>query len=145
MSSAWAATYNPDDLAQFNLTNTCNECDLSGAMLNGNHSGAGIFYTNLTGAIGRETFSMTNFAGSNLCSSDWAGANLSYAQMTYIPLIKANFTNADLSFANFEGSNTTDAIFEGANLYSANISQDQLDSSAGYCGAILPNGTKKNC
>jgi uncharacterized protein YjbI with pentapeptide repeats len=144
-SAVLASTYNPDQLADFNLTNVCNTCDLSGAMLYGNHSNAVLVNSNLTGVKGRETFSMTNFSGSNLSSSDWTGANLSYAQMSYIPLVKVNFTGADLSYAHFEGSNTTDAIFDNANLLNATITDEQLSVAASYCGAVLPNGTKKNC
>lgn len=140
-----ANLYNPDQLSQFNATNQCVSCNLSGATLSGNHSDAALITTNLTGSKGSGTFSATNFSGSNLSSADWNHVNLSYAQLSFIPLIKTNFSGADLSFANFEGSNTNDAIFDGANLYSSNISQQQLDSAASYCWATLPNGTKKNC
>lgn len=138
-------SYNPDQLAQFNSTNQCYSCDLSGATLSGNHSGAVLNSSNMTGSRGTGTFSLANFSGSNLSSANWSDANLSYAQLSYIPLIKANFSGANLSFTNFEGSNTNDAIFNGANLYGSNISQQQLDSAASYCGATLPNGIKKNC
>lgn len=144
-SSFSAISYNADQLAQFNLTNQCNSCDLSGARLSGNHSGAVLASTNLTGSIGTGTFSLANFSGSNLSSANWSNANLSYAQMTYIPLINTNFSGADLSYANFEGSNTNNAVFDGANLYGANISQQQLDTSKSYCGATLPSGIRKNC
>lgn len=144
-SFSFAASYNPDQLAQFNLTNQCNNCDLSGAYLSGNHSNAILIGTNLTGSTGKGTFSLASFGGSNLSSANWSHANLSYAQMAYIPLIKTNFYGSDLSFANFEGSLTNDAIFDDANLYGSNISQQQLDNSKSYCGAILPSGIKKNC
>lgn len=137
--------YNPDQLAQFNTTNQCFSCDLSGATLSGNHSNAALISTNLTGSHASGTFSSANFGGSNLSSADWSKANLSYAQLTFIPLIKTNFSGADLSFTNFEGANTNDAIFDGANLFGSTITQDQLDSAASYCWATLPNGTKKNC
>lgn len=138
-------TYKPDDVAQFNLTNQCNNCDLSGATLSGNHSNAAIVSTNLTGARITGTFSAAVFYGSNFSSADCSTANLSYANLTYIPLIKVNFSNADLSYANFEGSLTNDAVFDNANLYGSNISQSQLDSSMSYCGAIMPDGSKKHC
>lgn len=137
--------YTPDQLAQFNETNECFNCDLSGATLSGNHSNAALISTNLTGSKGSGTFSAANFGGSNLSSANWSGANLSYAQLSYIPLIKTNFSNADLSFANFEGSNTNYAVFDGANLYGSNISQQQLDNAESYCWATLPNGVRKNC
>ncbi len=140
-----APLYNPDQLAQFSATNQCYSCDLSGATLSGNHSGAVFYATNLTGSQGTGTFSSANFSGSNLSSANWHGANLSYAQFTYLPLIKANLSEANLSYANFEGAIMTDAVLNGANLYGANISQQQLDTTASYCWAILPNGTKKNC
>lgn len=139
------AFYNPDHLAQFNLTNQCNNCDLSGSTLSGNHSGAVISTSNLTGSIGLGTFASANFSGSNLSSSNWSTANLSYAQLAFIPLIKANFTGAELSYANFDGANTNDAIFDNANLYGSNISQQQLSAAKSYCGATLSDGTKKNC
>lgn len=142
---SFAATYNPDQLAQFNMTNQCYNCDLSGATLTGNHSNAVFSNTNLTGAKGSGTFSLSNFSGSNLSSSNWNQANLSYAQLTYIPLVNTNFSGANLSYANFEGALTANAVFDGANLYGANISQQQLDNAASYCWAILPNGTRKNC
>lgn len=137
--------YNPDQLSQFNSTNQCYSCDLSGASLSGNHSNAILYATNLTGSKGTGTFSATNFSGSNLSSANWTGANLSYAQLSFIPLINTNFSHADLSYANFEGSNTNDAVFDGANLYGSNISPQQLSSAASYCWATLPNGEKQNC
>lgn len=140
-----AAGYNPDQLAQFNLTNRCDNCDLSGAALSGNHSNAVLTNTNLTGAQGSGTFSSAYFNGSNLSGSNWSNANLSYASLTYIPLIKVNFTGANLSFAKFDGALTADAVFDHANLYGSNITQQQLDNAASYCWAILPDGTRKNC
>lgn len=137
--------YNPDHLAQFKTTNQCHDCDLSGAFLYGNHSGAVLANTNLTGARGLGTFSQTNFSGSNLSSGNWSHANLSYAQLAYIPLVKVNFSGANLSYASFSGSNTNDANFAGANLLGSNITQDQLDAAASYCNATLPDGTKKHC
>lgn len=137
--------YNPDQLASFQKTNVCNNCDLSGASLSGNHSNAILTYTNLTGAIGTGTFSQSNFTGSNLSSSNWENANLSYAQLSYISLIDVNFTHANLSNANFEGSNTNNVIFDGANLYGSNITADQLARARSYCGATLTDGTIKNC
>ncbi len=149
MGAAGAAlagvTYKPDDLVRFNHYNQCASCDLSGAKLTGNHSNASLIYSNLTGSKGAGTFSSAVFYGSNLSSADWRGVNLSYANLTYIPLVKTNFSHADLSYANFEGALTNDAVFDDANLYGANISQSQLDRASSYCGATLPNGTKKNC
>ena len=145
-SSSFAnLSYNPDQLAQFNLNNQCSNCDLSGAYFSGNHSGAVFSGTNLTGSIGRGTFSLTNFSGSNLSSANWSNANLSYSQIAFIPVVNTNFTGADLSYVNFEGTLTNNAIFDGSNLYGSNISQQQLDNSKSYCGATLPNGTRKNC
>jgi uncharacterized protein YjbI with pentapeptide repeats len=138
-------TYNPDQLAQFNLTNQCHNCDLSGASFSGNHSGAVFASSNLTGSIGSGTFSQANFSGSNLSSATWSKMNLSYAQMTYMPLINTNFNGSDLSYANFEGAITQGANFVGCNLYGSNISQQQLDMAKSYCNAVLPNGDKKNC
>src|SRR5688572_24299140 len=74
-------TYNPDQVAQFNTTNQCYNCDLSGATLSGNHSNAALISSNLTGSKGTGTFSATNFGGSNLSFANWSGANLSYAQL----------------------------------------------------------------
>lgn len=140
-----AVSYSPDQLAQFELTNQCNNCDLSGATLWGNHSGAVLATTNLTGVHASGTFAYANFSGSNLSSSNWEIVNLSNAQLAYIPLINANFFAANLSYANFEGANTQYANFGFANLYGSNISQQQLDNSVNYCGAILPSGARKNC
>lgn len=144
-SASAKMAYKPDDVAQFNLSNQCNACDLSGASLSGNHSNAAIVSSNLTGAKISGTFSASVFYGSNLSSSDWSGANISYVNFSYTPLVKAKFNYADLSYANFEGALTNDAVFDHANLYGSNISQSQLDASGGYCWATLPNGTKKNC
>lgn len=138
-------SYNPDHLAQFNLTNQCYNCDLSGAYISGNHSSAQLASTNLTGSIGFGTFSFANFSGSNLSNANWSYANLSNAQMAYIPLINTDFSGADLSYANFEGSVTNNAVFDDANLYGANISQQQLDNSKSYCRATLPSGIIKHC
>lgn len=137
--------YSPDQLAQFNQTNQCYSCDLSGARFDGNHSGAIFNDTNLTGSIGSGTFSNTNFSGSNLSSANWSSANLSYSLMSNILLIDADFSYANLSFVNFDGSNTNNAIFDGANLFGSNISAQQLQAAKSYCGATLTDGTKKNC
>jgi uncharacterized protein YjbI with pentapeptide repeats len=137
--------YTPNDLAKFNATNGCDSCDLSGAYLTGNHSKAVISNSNLTGAIGIGTFSAVNFTGSNLSSSNWSSANLSYANFAYIDLISVNFSGTNLVNAIFDGANTTNAIFDNAILYGSNISQDQLNAAKSYCGAVLPDGTVKNC
>jgi hypothetical protein len=145
---SFAAGYSPDQLAQFKSSKQCYNCDLSGATISGNFSSAILYGTNLTGAncSGREAnFALTNFSGSNLSSSNWSHANLSGAQLDFVPLVKANFSDAELSYADFQEAITTGAIFDNANLLGSNITQGQLDSAASYCGAILPNGTRKNC
>jgi len=146
-SVSFASSYNPNQLAQFNSTNQCDTCDLSGAVISGNqnHSNAVLTNSNLTGAVVSGTFAYANFGGSNLSGSDWSNANLSNASLTYIPVIKSNFTNANLTFAKFDGAVTADAVFDHANLYGSNITQQQLDNAASYCWAILPDGTRKNC
>jgi len=145
VNASAAISYNPDQLAQFNTNNQCANCDLSGAYLYGNHSGAVFSSSNLTGASGKGVFSQSTFPNSNLSSSDWSESNLSYAQMAYIPIIDANFGGANLSYANFEGSILNNSSFEYANLYGANISQQQLDSLRSYCWATLPSGAVKHC
>src|SRR5579871_4179787 len=119
---SFAASYNPNQLAQFESTNSCDTCDLSGVTISGNenHSNAAITNSNLTGAVISGTFAYTNFGGSNLSGSDWTNANLSNASLAYIPLIKANFTNANLTYAKFDGAVTADAVFDHADLYGSN-------------------------
>ena len=138
-------TYSPDHVTRFNMTNQCKNCDLSGASLSGNHSGALLIASNLTGSTGRGTFSMSSFTDSNLSGADWSGANLSYGQLNGTVLTQTNFMGANLSFANFEKSNTNGAVFDYAILFGAKITQQQLDSAASYCNATLPDGSKKKC
>lgn len=154
------AMYNPDQAVMFEKSNQCYNCDLSGAVLAGNHSGAQLMYSNLTGAHFFENFSAANFNGSNLSYATFGamflpmpvpgpvtmeGINLSYADLSNIELIATDFTSANLSHANFMGSITNNARFVNANLFASNITQAQLDAASSYCFATLPDGHVKNC
>lgn len=121
------AQYNNDQFNRFEQTNRCSGCDISGAKLKYNHSGAVADGANLSGIL------EGGFPGINFSSSDLRNANLSGAILPF-----ANFSQADLTGAHFDGAELQYANFYGAvglNLTNAHV-----------CSAILPNGTQtKSC
>lgn len=82
----------------------------------------------------------------NLNNTSFIGAKLSKAFITYSNLTHANLARADFSHSNLKNCQFDDANFQGANLEAAdlrgsNITQAQLDSTASYRCAVLPDGT----
>ena len=118
--------FNQNDLQTFNETNTCINCDLTTASLEGNHSQANLTGTNLQNANGNNM---------NLSQS-----NLQNTNFTYGTFILTNFSEAD-----FTGANLSKADFSFANLYKAKISAAQLSQLKSVCRAILPDGSLGTC
>ncbi|OGT69297.1 MAG: hypothetical protein A3J38_00665 [Gammaproteobacteria bacterium RIFCSPHIGHO2_12_FULL_45_9] len=121
-----APRFNPDQLAEFMKTNQCIGCDLSGALIGRNHSGAVLTDANLSG-IGMNETEAFNFSQ----------ANMQNANLTAAYLYTANFSGAYLKGAHFDGSDLTGANFFGA--HDVNL------SNANACMATLPDGTKGAC
>lgn len=125
--SAQAGQYNPDQLKQFEQTNTCKNCDLQHASMAGiTHNKANLEGSDLRGVQAHGA----NFIEANLAKTNWELADLS----------SANLSGADLSGANLTGVN-----FQFANLTDAKISEAQLKQAANICDAILPDGKKSPC
>jgi uncharacterized protein YjbI with pentapeptide repeats len=120
------ASYNPSQLEQFLQTNACPACDLSSALIYGNHSQANLDKVNLSDA-----------GASNM--------HLSEAKLTNANLTRTDFGNTNLSGADFTGSALQGARFDGANLYMAKITPQQLTEASSVCGAIMPDGSEGKC
>ena len=122
-SPVYSATYNTWDLSKFEESNRCTGCDLSGASLNSNHSGAILDYANLSNINGEKI-------------------NLSNAILEY-----ANLSGAHLQNANFSKAWLTGAHFDGAHLFYANFfGAKGVDlTNAVVCSVILPDGKVSGC
>lgn len=121
ISSAYASGYNNSQLQSFERTNSCINCDLSGASISYNHSGAVLEQSNLSD-VNMYTSGTINFSSSNLKQVNFTGANLVYA----------NFSQADL----------TGARLDGANFYGAK----GVDfTNTRVCYVILPDGKNSGC
>jgi uncharacterized protein YjbI with pentapeptide repeats len=126
ISPAYASGYNNSQLQSFERTNSCINCDLSGASISYNHSGAVLEQSNLSD-VNMYTSSTINFSSSNLKQVNFSGANLRYA----------NFSQADLTGARFDG-----ADIYGANFYGAK----GVDfTNTRVCYVILPDGKNSGC
>jgi uncharacterized protein YjbI with pentapeptide repeats len=102
--------YNPLDLEKLKRTNSCVECDLSGANL----SGMKFTKSNLSGSV---------FYGANLSQANFSGANLSDSDLYMTNLSEANLEHANLANADMRLSNLGGANLYGANLYGASLSK----------------------
>jgi len=116
--------YNTDQLLTFEKTNQCDGCDLSGALLQHNHSGASLNNANLSRII------ENGWPGMNLSGASLQNANLSGAYLN-----DSNFSQADLTGAHFDGADLTRANFKGAKGV-------DLTNALSICDAIFPDGKK---
>lgn len=124
-----AYAYNTAHVEQFEKTNQCEACDLSGVKFyrdtneqtspNVNHSGAKLDGANLSNA----------FAG---------GINLSNASLRQANLSGASLNDANLSYADLSGANLSGAFIQFANLFGA-IGADL--SNVRICSTTLPDGS----
>jgi uncharacterized protein YjbI with pentapeptide repeats len=126
VSSAYSSTYNNSQLDQFEQTNQCINCDLSGAQLNYNHSGTVLEQSNLSN-INLFSSIYLNLSSSNLKQVNFTGANLAHA----------DFSQSDLTGARFDGSTIDGANFFGAK--GVNLTNVKL------CNVILPDGKNSGC
>ena len=145
-----------DDTLQLRLTNSCYQCDLSGADLS---------YRDLTGADLRGA----NLAGANLTGARLDGASFYYsidgnrprntslkgANLTRASLAGADFYSANLNGANFTGADLREANFTAASESNANFTDANLrlakgdpahggNNSVRYCNTTMHNGSVNN-
>ncbi len=119
--------YSPQQLDQFNETNSCPYCDLSGSDTNElgiNHSRAVLNGADL----------------SNVTSETEYAINLSMADLRGTNLTGAHLEGADFSEADFTGAVLYGADFVAANFYKAKITDAQLKQVKELWMAILPDG-----
>ncbi|MDR3492854.1 MAG: pentapeptide repeat-containing protein [Gammaproteobacteria bacterium] len=116
------AHYSTIDSMQFKITNSCMECDLSGAEIGPNHSNATLTGSNLSNAQGYKL----NLSNSNSRHVNFSGAYLVESNFSQSDLTGSNFDGANVAFANFAGS-------RGTNL-----------ANAKFCNTIMPDGSTKN-
>lgn len=119
---------NPEHLEQFNATNQCVLCDLSGANLAWTkHQKAELFHADLSRALLKSAF----FGEANFAHASLIDAMASNAHFTL-----AVFDEANLSRMNARSSYFSGASFKNANLYQANFSRANL-SNADLSQAVL--------
>lgn len=99
-------------------TNSCPDCNLSGAKLAGaNLAGANLSYANLQNA---------KMKGANLSEADLSNANLNDADLTDATLSRANLSDAQLNGANLAGAKMERADLTNAMLWKANLTLANL-------------------
>lgn len=117
-----SAAYDDTDLAQLLETNTCVNCDLSGADLSG-----------------------MDLSRADLSGSDLTGANMHGADLSQATVNNAVLQSADLGETNLMGLATLNTDFDRADLTGSNWTIDQVIAAAGngarYCDTTLPDGT----
>ena len=118
--------FNQDDVQKFNTTNSCVNCDLSNAQLNGDHS-------------------QVNLTGANLSNAKGSYINLSQTILINANLSNSYFSSANFSQADFSGAAIYQADFSYANLYKAKMTLEQLSQLKSVCNATLPDGSKGLC
>jgi uncharacterized protein YjbI with pentapeptide repeats len=127
LSAHAKSQFSPEQLEQFERTNKCSGCDLSGAQLSLNHSQAVLDNANLSGIY------FIRPIGINFSQGLLTNANLSGAY-----LVSANFSQANLSGAHFDG-----AQLNGANFYGAK--GVNLKNAANICDVTAADGSQLNC
>lgn len=136
--------YDPDQLKQFESTNQCPNCDLTGkSMYSENHNNANLAGALLTrSSIDSSQFSKANFAGANLVELSAEYTMMSGAIFTNANLSHANFNSANLSRADFSGAILTGADLANVTLIQAKITVDQLSEVSSLSCAIMPDGSR---
>jgi uncharacterized protein YjbI with pentapeptide repeats len=153
--------YQPRDYDTFIATGKCSNCNLSDVDLSTDMSktiantGNINFYNNanLQGAnITNTVFSVRgmNLQNSNFANTLGSNSNFYYAQLdnsvfTNAILEDSNFSYANLSNVDFTGADLKGAHFDNAILVKSKITQQQLNSIAGLCNTVLPDGTVNKC
>jgi|GEM_PF-1791378 len=143
-ATAFAATYDPDDLKNFNETNACPKCNLSNSTITKDHQKANLEGANLSSASFYSDFTRANFAGVNASKISLSGT---YSEVNFSNaiLIDANLSGINLTYADFTGANLDGANLADANLLGAKITIDQLNKARSICKATLPDGSKGKC
>jgi len=116
--------YSNLDVLHFKLTNSCVECDLSGADIGTNHSNAVLTNSNLSNLQGYNI----NLSNSSLRNTNFSGAELYNSNFSQSDLSGANFDGAYLQGANFSG--TQGAKLENARLCNTIMSDGSVNVSA---------------
>lgn len=142
-----AVAYHPGHYQQFNDSNWCAGCDLSGAKMSGwIKTSASLENSNLS----RANMALGNFAGTNFYNAIMAEAKLMHANFAGASFNNANLSNANLSYAVFANADLSGAYFNGANLSHANLLRTNFDgwqqqSAGSICHALLPDGSRGAC
>lgn len=122
-----AHAWNEAQLQLLKTTNSCPNCDLTGANL----SYANLNNANLLGA---------NLRTAHLYKAHLYKANLSGANLLGANLYRANLLGADLSGANLTGADLRDAMMISTNLTGANLNGADL-TGARLSGATWTDGS----
>ncbi|MEM7008657.1 MAG: pentapeptide repeat-containing protein [Thermodesulfobacteriota bacterium] len=137
-----------DNVTTLISTNSCVNCNLSGADLTGatltfaDISGADLSGASLSGVDLFECLAIgTDFSGADLSNTsgttDLRGSDLTNANFSSANLTGVNFSSADMSDANLNNATITDAEFDNANLVGATwIDGGTCDiTSVGFCNS----------
>ena len=106
-------SYSEEDLEKLLKTNTCINCDLSGA----DFKKANFSYANLQGS---------NLNGANLWRADFSNSNLKNCSIEQANLKRVNFKNANLNGATFSWSIIRHAIMDGSTAFKADLEKLKL-------------------
>ncbi|KTC94914.1 pentapeptide repeat-containing protein [Legionella feeleii] len=140
--------YEPHHIQVFKEKGVCDGCDLSGFDLTTNKNGpivlknSNLIRSNFYSPGNRQYSDFSNVMGLRFSMYD---GEFSYSNFTNADLRNANLRYNNFTSADFTGANLTGADFYRVNLYHAKISSEQLKSVENICGAILPDGTEKDC
>ena len=104
--------YDEANLKQLLETNSCEHCNLNGAILR------------------KLNFNNASLNGANLSGADFSDSDLTGADLTDTYLYQTNFVRTKLTKANFFGSRMTGADLTSANLYGANIFLGEISQVA---------------
>ncbi|WP_108945980.1 pentapeptide repeat-containing protein [Shewanella halifaxensis] len=143
INPAYADT-SDDNVTTLISTNSCQNCDLSGADLNN----ATLTFADLSGAdlsdailtnvdLFESTLTGTNFSGADMSNGDFRGSEMTYADLSNANLTGAYFSSAQLSPADLDNATVTDTDFDNANLVGATwIDGGICDiTSVGFCNS----------
>jgi len=115
--STLSHAFDEKQLQALKKTNTCKNCDLSGAKL----------------------------SGLDLTYADLSGSNLSGADLTNTIMQSANLSGANLSGANCTGANFNEAVLKGANVANANFKNACFDQARWTNGKMCAVGSIGQC
>ncbi|MGL6312420.1 pentapeptide repeat-containing protein [Vibrio sp. WXL103] len=143
--SAYADDTVDNNVTTLISTNSCKECDLSGADL----SGATLTFADLSGAdlsdatlinvdLFESTLTGTNFSGADMSNGDFRGSEMTNVDLSNANLSGAYFESAQLSPSNLDNATVTDTDFDNANLVGATWTDGGICdiTSVGFCSSV---------